>query len=103
MFDPFASALVALFRAPGSEAAVYTAPGGPPTPLRVIRERGEREVRKGISRVMVDGNAVQIQRTDVAQPVNGALLTIGAEAFLVQGGAALDSEGLTWTCHLTPA
>ena len=99
MPDPFATALTALFRAPGSVAAVYSPLSGPDVPLRVIRTNG-REVEGSL---IMDTEAVQIMVADVAQPQAGARITIGSEISTIQSAPQLDRERLTWSCYLEPA
>ncbi|UAK24187.1 head-tail joining protein [Sphingomonas nostoxanthinifaciens] len=112
MFDPFASALVALFRGPGSAEAIYLPPASSPVALRVIRGSSTKDADFNGGSIEVDVNSVQILRSDIAMPVAGALLSFvtrddtGAiashEDFTLQGGPRSDVERLTWTCDLEP-
>jgi hypothetical protein len=101
MADPFATALAALHLSAGSVAATFTPKGGAPTGIRVIRGQPSEQVAYGAGSVVLDTNAVQIMRSDVADPTGG-MIQIGSEIFAVQGGPTLDVEGITWTCQLEP-
>lgn len=113
MTDPFAAALTPLFNGPGAVAADYTAAGGEPVRIRVIRDQRTDEAGFNGDTVLMDANLVQIQRSDIAQPAAGDRLAIlhlnpdgsiaSQEDFTIQGGARLDVEGLTWNCALEPA
>lgn len=103
MFDPFAAALGALFRAPGSAAAEYLPPDGFPVPLRVIRDGGDTSSAWGRGHVVQATNTIAIQVADVARPVAGATVMIGAARFRLVGAPELDTEGLSWRCGAEPA
>jgi len=113
MADPFATALAALHSAAGSVAAIFTPAGGSPTDIRVIFEQGTREVPFGEGAALGDFHSAQIQRSDVEQPLRGDALSVGNARrkedvtvwtdFAIQGGARLDTEGLSWLCYLEPA
>jgi hypothetical protein len=111
MPDPFATALAALHRSVLAVAAIYTPPGGYPAPrIMVIRSQGSAEAGTGI---LLDTEQVSIMRSDVDEPADGGELAllkldeagseVSRETFLIQGGARLDVEGLSWTCFLGPA
>lgn len=103
MSDPFAVALAALFSAPGSlEAQYQSVATGVSIPIRVIRSQASREKAVGGGRYITDTNIIEIQRSDVAQPHKGDLLTIGVETLKINAGAELDIEGLTWLCSFEP-
>lgn len=97
--DPFVIALDALFRAPGSVVATFAPAVGDPFEVRVIRDNG-REVQDS---VIMDTEAVQIRRSEVARPAAGDRIEFADEAFTIQSPPQLDRERLTWTCLLEPA
>lgn len=113
MRDPFAAALDAQFRAPGSAAAVYTGPDGRAVPIRVIRSQPTGEAVAGDFKIVVDTNLALLRRSEVAEPLGGDELAIGAmilageivggEPFTIAGVPTLDLEGMTWSCELLPA
>jgi hypothetical protein len=103
MFDPFASALVALFSAPGSDAAVYTPPGGGnPISLRVIVSRPSASRRFGSGEMIMDENRIEIMKSDVPLPTAGALVELKDEegvttaSLRLVGEALPDVERLSW-------
>lgn len=106
MVDPFAAGLEALFKAPGSAAAVL----GDDQPLRVIRHQPTLDLAFNDTTVPVASNSVMIRRSDVNRPVRGMQLQVGSFAgvaqedpvFRIAGEPRLDVEGLTWTCELEP-
>lgn len=99
MPDPFSTALAVLHKAAGSVAAIFIpAAGGPPIPIRVIRDQGSGDAGSGFGRAVVDTNAVVIQRVDVERPLAGDLVMIGDETLRLQGGPVLDTEGTSWSC-----
>lgn len=97
MSDPFAAALSVLFSSPIGVDASYAVGGGPALLLRVIRSQPDAEAPFGQGRVIERTNLFEIQRSDVANPQAGAVLTIGIEQFELAGDPRLDTEGLTWT------
>lgn len=107
MFDPFAAALGAMFRAPGSAAAVYLDEYNLPQEIRVIRSQPDRDQRYGQVMAVVSDGTFSIQRSDVAQPADRSFIILGArligtdpvggEWFQINGPAMLDAEGLTWS------
>lgn len=110
MTDPFAAALAALFRAPGSTAAAYTAAGAAAKPIRVILGQPSDEIRMGRGRSVKGSTSIEIQRADVAEPATGdrvdlvgTALPDGTTALKLYGEPRLDAEGLTWVCGAVPA
>ncbi len=112
MRDPFATALDALFSAPGSVAAVYvTASDGLPTAVRTIRDQASEDMPIGSRSVPVDANLLLIRRSEVARPATGDTIITGTfadvaiddPAFNIVGEPSLDVEGLTWSCEMIPA
>lgn len=102
MTDPFAAALDVLFTAAGSAAAEYQAPDGSPVPVRVITWTPDQDVPVGSGSVRGSGKMLDLRLSEVADPVEGATITMGAEAFEIIAEPELDSEGLTWRCEVAP-
>lgn len=103
--DPFAAALDAIYRAPGSVAAVYTPAGGSARTVRIIRTVNSVDTPGGFpdgGRVY-DRNVVKIRVSDVAMPELGDTIAIGAETLVVNEAPMLDAEGLEWTFGVEPA
>lgn len=109
MTDPFATALGALFSAPGSVAATYTSIGGQPVPLRVIWAQGSADGGSRSDRTVLDTNMFDIMRSDVETPLRGAIIAFadprsGASLkFKINGAPILDVEGISWACPAEPA
>ena len=101
--DPFVAALDAQFHAPGSVAAVYDDGVLVAHPIRVIRSQPDADPNYGGQRIVQGTNSLSFRVSDVPEPIDGATVTIGAEALTLHGDAMLDVEGLTWTCGAVPA
>ena len=101
--DPFSAALDALFLSSGALDASYQDGSTAAVPIRVIRGRPDRDTPFGSNRSLQGTNTLEIRRSDVAQPVPGAVVTVGVDALQLLGDPILDVEGLTWTCGATPA
>ena len=109
MADPFAMAAAALFRAPGSLAAVYVPAQGPAVATRAIR-LAESETPSAFdgSRVVQASNSFQLPVADVPNPQPGDGLTVtdlrlGDQSFTIYGDPSLDVEGVSWTCSVNAA
>ena len=113
MCDPFATALDALFNAPGSVAAVYYPTIGRPVAVRLIRSQPDEISRYGDAQIIQATNVFQVRRSEIDEPVTRAIIMPGAtivdcvvqgdEQLLIRGDAQLDVEGLTWTFGAEPA
>jgi hypothetical protein len=115
MPDPFAVAAAALFRAPGSIAAVYLPylydhTVGSEISTRVIRSTAEQAASPfGASRISESAEVFQLLAADVPNPRAGDALTITDprtgedQTFTVYGDPTLDTEGVTWTCVVNAA
>ncbi|HIV77013.1 MAG TPA: hypothetical protein H9899_05750 [Candidatus Sphingomonas excrementigallinarum] len=101
--DPFVAALDAQFHAPGSAAAVYDDGVLAARPIRVIRSQPDADPSYGGQRIVQATNSLLFRVSDVPEPIDGATVTVGAEALTLHGDAMLDVEGLTWTCGAVPA
>jgi hypothetical protein len=99
--NSFAAALVALFNAPGSDAAVYVPTGGPASDVRAILSSPDQTERFGAGEVVLSTNVLELMRSDIPRPASGDLIIImrGGSVFktlLLQGEPLSDVEGLTW-------
>lgn len=115
MLDPFAIAAAALFRAPGSIAAVYLPhlydhTVGAEIPTRIIRATAEQTPGAfGSSRIVEVADVFQLLAADVPNPKAGDALSFtdprtGEDlTFEVYGDPILDVEGVSWTCSVNPA
>lgn len=100
--DPFVTALIALFNAPGSAAAVYTPKAGPAFDTRVICSSPDQEQPFGDGKLILPGVEVQLLREWVPAPADGDLVAILRDGIvlrtLVLRGEPLgDVEQLSWT------
>lgn len=113
MIDPFASALDAIFHAPGSEAAEHTSVYGVHTPdVRIIRGRNDQMARLGSGQIVTGSIIVEIRKSDVADLQDGDTLIAGylddagefvpGEELRLTGEAVGDAEGLAWTIGAEP-
>lgn len=84
-------------------AAVYQRDGALPLPLRVIRHQPTEDMRFGEMIAPVDTTIVEIDRSDVANPIAGDVVTIGTEILRIEGEPRLDRQGLKWLCEAPPA
>lgn len=100
MFETMLAAPFAVF----GEAATYTAPasGSPAVALRVIRREAPRDVALGFSGAALPAATMaDVRVSDLAQPVEGAALAIGAASYRVRSFDR-DSERLVWRLDLEP-
>lgn len=100
--DPFGGALLALFNAPGSDAARHLSTSGAETDIRVIVGRASEQSRFGDSDLVQDGLRIEMMISQVPLPEAGDIVTImrdGApfRTYALQGEPMPDVEGLTWT------
>lgn len=100
--DPWQMAVDVIFQSPGSLDAVFTAAGGAPTPIRVIRSQPDRLERYAGTQFVSEDNAFEIRVSDVAAPAIDDLITIGDSSFAITLLPVLDVEGLSWTCVAEP-
>ncbi|WBQ17474.1 head-tail joining protein [Sphingobium yanoikuyae] len=113
MSDPFASALDAIFHAPGSEAAEHTSIYGVHTPgVRIIRGRNDQMARLGDGQIITGSHIVEIRKSDVADLRDGDTLIVGSlddagefvpgEELRLTGDSVGDAEGLSSTIGAEP-
>jgi hypothetical protein len=92
----FQGAVDATFAAFGIDA-VYTPAGGEPVPVRVIVRRPDTIVGFGETRIHAESATFEVRASEVAGPRQGDLLTVGGEAFVIQGEPERrDSDRLVW-------
>ncbi|AOF96521.1 head-tail joining protein [Sphingobium sp. RAC03] len=106
MTNPFASALDAIFHAPGSEAAEHVSVNGQVTrDVRVIRSQGDREAHYGNGPMIMADRRVEIRRSQLPMLQDGDELTIGtitndefipSENLILTGEPMSDTEAMTW-------
>lgn len=113
MTNPFASALDALFHAPGSEAAVHISVYGQRTEgIRIIRSRADRALRLGDGEIITATHVIEVRMSDLAEPCDGDTLLTGqindaglfvqAGEYVLTGEAMSDVEAMTWTIGAEP-
>ncbi|WP_088183586.1 head-tail joining protein [Sphingobium sp. Z007] len=113
MSDPFASALDAIFMAPGSEAAEHTSIYGVHTTgVRIIRGRADQPLRMGDAQIITGSQVVEIRKAQVAELLDGDTLIVGTvddagdfvpvEELRLTGEAMIDNEGLSATIGAEP-
>jgi hypothetical protein len=100
----FSAAIDVIFADPNVAAdAVWRAQGLPPdVPCRVIRRSPDDLTDFGGARIRSETTRVDVRVSEIAAPVKGDRLTIGAEVFQVQGDPMRDTERLVWTLDLRP-
>jgi hypothetical protein len=74
----------ATFAAFGIEA-VYTPAGGEPVSVRVITRRPDTIVGFGETRIHAETPTFEVRASEVANRRSGHQLTVGGEAFVIQG------------------
>lgn len=96
--DPFAAALDALFNAPGSSAAIFTAYAtNEPQPIRVIHGRPDKTVGFGDGQIVEGTNIFEVRLSDVPEPERDDTIEMGERTYRLVGEAIVDVEGLSWT------
>jgi len=99
----FAGAVDATFAAFAIDA-VYTPAGGEPVPVRVIARRPDTIVGFGETRIHAETATFEVRASEVANPRPGDQLTVGGEAFVIQGEPERhDPDRLVWTLDVRPA
>jgi hypothetical protein len=84
--------------------AVYTPASGEPVGVRVIARRPDTIVDFGETRVQAETATFEVRASDVASPRPDDQLTIGGEAFVVQGEPERrDPDRLVWTLDVRRA
>jgi hypothetical protein len=99
----FAGALDATFAAFGIDAT-FTPAGGGAVPVRVIARRPDTIVGLGETRIRAETAIFEVRASELANPRPGDQLTVGGEAFVIQGEPERgDPDGLVWTLDMRPA
>jgi hypothetical protein len=98
----FQGAVDATFAAFGIDA-VYTPAGGEPVSVRVIAKRPDTTVGFGETRIHAETATFEVRANDVASPRPDGQLTVGGDAFVVQGEPERrDPDRLVWTLDTRP-
>lgn len=100
----FAAAMNAIFADANMAADAVFLPGGVPPGVacRVIRKAPDVTTDFGQGRFRSATTVVDVRVSQIAAPRPGDGLTIGADAFTVQGEPMRDAERLVWTLDLVP-
>jgi hypothetical protein len=98
----FGSAVDATFAAFGIDA-VYTPADAEPVSVRVIARRPDTIVGFGETRIHAETATFEVRVSEVASPRPGDQLTVGGEAFVVQGEPERhDPDRLVWSLNARP-
>jgi hypothetical protein len=93
----FAGAVDATFAAFGIDA-LYTPAGGEAVPVRVIAKRPDTIVGFGDTRIHAETATFEVRASEVASPRPDDQLTVGGDAFVIQGEAERrDPDRLVWS------
>jgi hypothetical protein len=93
----FQGAVGATFAAFGIDA-LYTPAGGEPVPVRVIARRPDTIVGLGEARIHAETGTFELRASEVADPRPDDQLTVGGNAFVIQGEPERrDPDRLVWT------
>lgn len=100
----FSAAVNVIFADPNmaADCAYRTGGADPAVTVRVIRNRPDDMVSFGQSRVVTETVIFDVRASDVALPVLGDTLTIGAEVFEVIAAPSIDRERLVWRLECGP-
>ncbi|KQO50643.1 head-tail joining protein [Sphingomonas sp. Leaf257] len=111
--DPFVAALDAQFHAPGSAAAVYVPASGAPYAVRAILGGKDEEQPLGAGVIIVRVTVIQLLRTQVPEPEQGAFAVlggvivdgevVGGDVYELTGEPMIDVERLSWTIGAEPS
>jgi hypothetical protein len=99
----FRGAVDATFAAFGTDA-LYTPAGGEPVGVRVLAKRPDTVVGFGEARIHAETATFEVRASEVANPRPGDQLTVGGQAFIVQGEPhRRDLDRRVWTLNLVPS
>ena len=103
MMTVFAAAIDDLFADPNLACDAFWRAGGndPAVPVRVIARRPDSATLQFEVRASLPAMIADVRASEVAQPVEGDRLTIGAATYVVRKAEA-DGEGLIWRLDLDP-
>ena len=94
--SPFARAAARLFARLGAQG-VYRFGDGRAVPVQLITRQVDVIESFGQSRLAVDTQRFDVQAAEVAQPVEGDILTLHGNSYRVIGAPLADRERLVWT------
>ena len=98
----FQGAVDATFAAFGIDA-LYTPAGGEPVVVRVIARRPDTIVGFGDTRIHAETAMFEVRASEIASPRPGDQLTVGSDAFVIQGEPERrDPDRLVWTIDTRP-
>lgn len=105
MTNLFTAALDALFDDPNLALAGLYRAGGTALdiPVRVIRRQPDRIGEFGVSRLRSETTTFEVRASEVADPREGDMLSVGGIRYVVQGEPLSDAERLVWTIEARPA
>jgi hypothetical protein len=84
--------------------AVYTPAGAEPVPVRMIARRPDTIVGFGETRIHAETATFELRASDIANPLPGDQLTVGAEIFVIQGDPERhDPDRLVWSLDVRRA
>lgn len=67
-------------------------------PVRLVRaSEGTADFRFGDTALRSPAHRYRVRRSEIAEPLDGDRITIGAAVYVVRGAPALSANGLVWT------
>ncbi|MGB3391298.1 MAG: hypothetical protein WBA88_25330 [Pseudaminobacter sp.] len=99
--DAFAAATDAVFADPNIARGAIWRPGGTGSGMavRVATRQPDQVVGFGDSRAILSSVLIDVRQSDVASPVAGDVVMIGADVFEIIAPPTIDSLQLVWTCE----
>ena len=99
--NAFAAAMDAIFADQNMAVdSIWTAQGGAPLPVRVIRKAPDELTTFGAARLLSETTIVDVRVSEMPTPRPGDTIEIGTETFIIQGEPKRDRERLIWTLEL---
>ena len=99
----FVGAVDATFAAFGIDAVYTPAGGGEPASVRIIAKRPDAIIGFGETRIHAETATFEVWASEIASPRPGDQLTVGGDAFIVQGEPERrDPDRLVWTLDVRP-
>lgn len=75
--------------------ATYTPPAGEPVACTVIRSSADAGI--GMARASMQGNTIEVRKSEVAQPVKGGRFVIGNETLhVIEDPYSDDADRVIW-------
>lgn len=96
---PFYTAVDSLFRSVLAVDATYTPSGGDPAAVRAVTRTPAQDLAAQVTGINRPAYAADIRVSEVTQPVEGDVLTIGSDSFRVRR-YSYDSHKLVWQLDL---